>query len=300
MLGAILGDIVGSVYEFNNIVKVTDFPLFKRDSAVTDDTICSIACMDWLLHQDKNPSDILRSWCNGYPSGGYGPLFYQWMTDHDAGPYGSLGNGAVMRISPVALWFKNATKMYEATKKFTCTTHNHEDSIDTTCLLNGLIRLASSGATKDQMLLSCRLYYGEDKMSLTVEDLYNRTPPFFDVTSKGTLHHALICFFQANSFEDAIRYGVSIGGDSDTVCAVIGSLCEARYGFPDEWLEPVFARLSMEMRNIVFEYYSKREVAPKFFDTKLLDIPLHHGWTNPYDNPNNCSSEHICTPEDDN
>lgn len=244
MLGAILGDIVGSVYEFNNIVRQTDFPLFKNDSAATDDTICTVACMDWLIH-GKDPALVLRQWCNGYPAGGYGPLFYSWLTDSDAEAYGSFGNGAVMRISPVALWFKTASDVYDSTIIFTGISHNHDDSFKSALLLNGIIRLCVAGADKTRIKESARAYYGT-KIDLSIEDLYNRTPPFFDVTAKGTLLHALICFLNTDNFEESLRYGVSIGGDSDTVCAVIGAISEAYYGFPVEYLEPVFARLSDE------------------------------------------------------
>lgn len=282
MLGAIFGDMVGSVYEFNNIVRQTDFSLFKQDSAATDDSICTIACMDWLLNK-SDASDTLRSWCNGYPACGYGPMFYSWMTDPEAGPYNSFGNGAVMRISPVALWFSEAQPMYDATVEFTSITHNHKDSIQTAQLLNGLIRMAVAGADKEHLKKLSSVYYGE-KINLTIEDLYNRVPPFFDITTKGTLLHALICFFNTNSFEEAIRYGVSIGGDSDTVCAVIGSLSESFYGFPDIWLEPVFSRLSYEMREVVIKYYSNRSIKPRELSSHLLDVEYIHGFTNPYDN----------------
>ncbi len=279
MLGAICGDIIGSIYEFNNIVGNKDFVLFSKDSAPTDDTVCTIACMDWLLHLDQNPATILREWCSGYPAAGYGPMFNNWIYEADAPGYNSYGNGAIMRISPVALWFEDTTPMYKSTLSFTNTSHNHQDSQATACLLNGLIRMAIKGARKDILFKSAARYY--DDLDQTVIDLYNRTPPFFDVTAKGTLLHALICFFESESFEDAIRNGISIGGDSDTVAAVVGALAEAFYGFPDSLLEPVFMRLPMEMRHIIFEYYSKRSVKPKFLDISLLDLPHIHGWVNP-------------------
>lgn len=274
MLGALFGDLVGSIYEFNNIVGNTTFPLISKNSSITDDSICTIACMDWLIH-GGDPAGYLRDWCNGYPAAGYGPLFHQWLTDKNAGPYGSSGNGAIMRISPVALWCSNIENMYDNTKKFTKPTHNHPDSIVSACLLNGLIRQAVAGARMEQLLQAAELVYG-DTVYAEIDDLYHRTPPFFNVHAKGTLYQALICFFRSNSFEEAIRLSISIGGDSDTIASACGALAEAYYGFPPIFEETLFKHLPFEMRKVVFEYYSKRAIRNKFLDIRLLDVEFVH------------------------
>lgn len=274
MLGAIFGDLVGSVYEFNNIVGNTSFPLISKQSSITDDSICTVACMDW-LSEGGDPALMLRKWCNGYPAAGYGPLFYQWLSDETKGPYYSSGNGAIMRISPVALWFKEPKAMYEATRLFTMCTHNHPDSMTSAILLNGLIRQAAAGASMERLLELANNVYG-DSINADIQALYHRAPPFFDVHAKGTLYQALVCFFNSSTFEDSIRLSISIGGDSDTIAAANGALAEAFYGFPSVFNEVLFKHLPFEMRKIVFKYYADRAIKPKFFDTALLDLEFVH------------------------
>lgn len=271
MLGNVLGDTVGSVYEFNNIYH-KEFEFIGRDCYPTDDSICSVAVADWLL-QKSDMAFTMRQWCQGYPSAGYGPMFRDWLENTDAGPYGSRGNGAPMRVGPIALWFKSAQAAYEAAVQATMITHNDPECYHAVKAVVALQRYAASGASMAELTRIAQQFYG-DAVLTSLDVLRNRQGPHFDPFAKGTTVQAIVCFLHSTGVEDTIRNCISIGGDCDTSACIAGGIAEAYYGFPDEWYEPLMQRVPVEMREVIFTYYAKRALKPMTLDRTLLEIPF--------------------------
>ena len=233
MLGAIIGDIVGSKYEFNNI-KSKDFPLFSDDSAYTDDSIMTIAVAKALLRSREEKKDfkpILIEEMQTYgrkfshPKGGYGMRFSQWLTDADPKPYNSFGNGSAMRVSPCGLI---AIELYEAlslAKASAEVTHNHPEGIKGAQAVAGAVFLAKQHKDKKDIADFIRTNFYDLDFSLSdIRDSYQ-----FDETCQGTVPQAIVAFLESISFEDAIRNAVSLGGDCDTLTAITGSIAWAYY-----------------------------------------------------------------------
>lgn len=271
MFGNILGDVVGSVYEFSNIY-TKDFPLFKCDSYPTDDSICSVAVADWLVNGGEI-AQVMRQWCQGYPSANYGPMFRSWMEDNDAQPYGSRGNGAPMRVGATALWFEDAEQAYLAAQEVTNITHNDPECIHSVKAVVALQRYAAKGADMTTLRNVAHKFYG-DAVLVDMETMRDRQGPHFDPLAKGTTIQAIVCFLNSTSLEDAIRNCVSIGGDCDTSACIAGGIAEAYYGFPDELIEPLMARVPVELRQVAIAYYANRAIKPITFDEAILGIPF--------------------------
>ena len=240
MYGAIFGDYVGSVYEFANI-KAKDFPLLHPQAGITDDSYMTIAiasaCLSYAEHRDidrfteeaaQEMHRIGRKY--PFPIGGYGSLFRQWLTSRDPRPYGSWGNGSAMRVSPCA-WV--ASSLLEAEKlgwASALPTHDHPDAMLGAKATAGVTYLARTGATRDKILDYLReRFYPMDKTLDEIRPTYT-----FDGSCKGTVPPALQAFLESTDFEDAVRNAISIGGDSDTIGAITGSVAEAFYGMPDK------------------------------------------------------------------
>lgn len=252
MFGAIAGDIVGSIYEFKNI-KTKDFPLFQSTNFFTDDTVCTVAIADALLRQ-TDPEETLRSWCLKYENnGGWGRKFSQWIVNPKLGPYGSYGNGAAMRISPVGFTGKNEYEIYDLADKFTAITHNHPEGIKGARATALAIFMARNQFSMNAIRNVITEYFQYD-LSKTVDEI--RKDYFFNETCQGSVPQALTCFLEATSFEDAIRNGISIGGDSDTIGAIIGGMAEAKWGVPNEILTEVRARLPDDMLEVMDGFYN--------------------------------------------
>ncbi len=233
MLGAIIGDIVGSKYEFNNI-KSKDFPLFSSDSTYTDDSIMTIAVAKALLRSRKEKRDFkpilieeMQAYGKKYPcpKGGYGMRFSRWLTDFDPKPYNSFGNGSAMRVSPCGLI---AIELYEAlslAKASAEVTHNHPEGIKGAQAVAGAVFLAKQHKEKKEIADFIRTNFYD--LDFSLEDIRDSYP--FDETCQGTVPQAIVAFLESNSFEDAIRNAVSLGGDSDTLTAITGSIAWAYY-----------------------------------------------------------------------
>ncbi|HHU52887.1 MAG TPA: ADP-ribosylglycohydrolase family protein [Clostridiaceae bacterium] len=258
MLGAIIGDIIGSIYEWNNI-KTKEFPLFREDCAFTDDTVMTVATADAIMNGGKTDDfiDAYKKWGRLYPNAGYGGKFRRWICSEDREPYNSWGNGSAMRVSPCA-WILNC-KLYartgmlperEIAKLSAEVTHNHPEGI------KGALAVTDA-------IFMCRFYsdgYGDDvgnpinerytlneykmqiKRHIEKEYGYNlsqtldkiRPTYFFDVSCQGSVPQAIVAFLESTDFEDAIRNAISLGGDSDTLAAITGSIAEAAYDIPDK------------------------------------------------------------------
>ena len=252
MLGAIIGDIVGSIYEFENHCSKT-FPLFGPGVDFTDDTVCTVALADALL-RNADPTDTLRAWCLRYPDRGYGGMFRQWIVDDSLGPYNSFGNGAAMRVSAAALLGVDLESALFLCDRITAITHDHPEGMKGARATVTAICLARAGESADRIRATVARSFGYD-MGRTVDDI--RPGYVFNETCQRTVPEALICALEATDFEDAIRNAISIGGDSDTVACIAGSVAEARFGIPEAIAAEALRRLPQEMVDVVEEVYRR-------------------------------------------
>jgi ADP-ribosyl-[dinitrogen reductase] hydrolase len=250
MLGAIIGDIVGSIYEFENHRSKT-FPLFGSNVDFTDDTVCTVALADALLRH-ADPTDTLRAWCLRYPDRGYGGMFRQWIVDESLGPYNSFGNGAAMRVSPAALLGVDLESALFLSDRVTEITHDHPEGMKGARATVTAICLARARESADRIRATVAQSFGYD-MGRTVDDI--RPGYVFNETCQRTVPEALICALEASDFEDAIRNAISIGGDSDTVACIAGAVAEARFGIPEAIAAEGLRRLPQEMVDVVGEVY---------------------------------------------
>lgn len=261
MIGAIIGDIIGSRFEFKNR-RSTNFELFHPDCSFTDDTICTIAVADWLMNNDgRSLADIMRQWCRKYPDpqGGYGASFRHWVFS-DSGSYNSFGNGSAMRVSPCG-WIKDHSTALECAIKSAEITHEHFEGIKGAMCIADLIWLLRNKKTlKEDIERTCFLTY-EYEVNIDLDQL--RKINKFDESCQVTVPQAIACFMQSQDFENAIRLAVSIGGDSDTIAAITGSMAEAAYGMPTEIVEKALKYLPNDMINVIenFTKYVKRQTS---------------------------------------
>ncbi|MEX0959204.1 MAG: ADP-ribosylglycohydrolase family protein [Burkholderiales bacterium] len=251
MLGAIIGDIVGSIYEFNNH-RSKQFEFFGAGADFTDDTVCTIAVADALLN-DLDPVEALRDWCTRYPNRGYGSMFRHWLSSGDPRPYGSFGNGAAMRVSPAALLATSLDDALAKARAVTVVTHNHPEGLKGAAATAHAIFLARSGEGPERIRDAIQSEYGYD-LNRTVDGI--RPNYYFNETCQETVPEALICALKATDFEDAIRNAISIGGDSDTVAAIAGGVAEALFGLPDAIRQEAESRLPAEMNALLKKLYA--------------------------------------------
>ena len=238
MFGAIIGDIVGSRFEFNNI-KSKEFEFFHEKCSFTDDTVCTAAVADILLH-NLDPAPALQKFCRDYqdfPSGGYGAMFFHWVFgSENPKPYGSFGNGAAMRVSPSAFLNRhnNLEDALAAAERVTNITHNHEEGIKGAKAATHAIWLAFNGRSAPAIREAIAQEYGYD-LSGTVDEI--RPNYEFNETCQGTVPEGIICALESESYEDAVRNAISIGGDSDTLGAIAGSIAEALHGVEESFIQ---------------------------------------------------------------
>ena len=234
MYGAIIGDTVGSVYEFDN-VKTKEFPLFSEYSSFTDDSVMTIAVAAALLRWKQDGADLHRATVEEmqrfgrlypHPKGAYGGRFSQWLRSDDPQPYNSLGNGSAMRVSPCGLIAGSLEEALELAAVSAEVTHNHPEGIKGAQATAAAIYLAKTGSGIPEI----RSYISENfyPMDRTLDEI--RPDYHFDETCPGTVPEAITAFLESKSFEDAIRNAVSLGGDSDTIGAITGAIAWAYYG----------------------------------------------------------------------
>ena len=229
MLGAIIGDIAGSIYERYSI-KTKDFPFFGDSCRLTDDSVCTIAVADVLLH-DLPPAETMQKWCRRYPGAGYGGNFGMWIYADPPEPYNSYGNGAAMRVSPAAfLNHSNLDAALAASDKVTEITHNHSEGMKGARATTHAIWLAYQGERPENIRQVITTEYGYD-LTQTVDEI--RPDYSFDVTCQGSVPQAITCALESVSFEDAVRNAISLGGDADTLAAIAGPIAEAMHGISD-------------------------------------------------------------------
>lgn len=253
MLGAIIGDIVGSRFEFNN-AKGTDFDLFTDECSFTDDTICTIAVAD-ALNRGWDFKDMILTWCKKYPNpmGSYGGSFARWLRSTDHAPYNSFGNGSAMRISPVAWFYDDLEVVIQEAEQTALSTHNHPEGI------KGAVSVARS--------IFMGRKFGKSALLQSASQDYQFQWPFigknpFDETCQGTLPICYGIIWNTHSFEEAIRLAIGVGGDSDTIGAIVGSLAEAIYGIPDDIAERAIQYLPLEMIKVIHDFYDLSHAKP--------------------------------------
>lgn len=243
MIGAISGDVIGSVHE-GRPPSAKDFPLFVAGSTFTDDTVLTVAVAH-AIREGVGFAASLRRWGRRYPSAGYGGWFYDWLFSDDAGPYNSFGNGSAMRVAAVGWAFDELDTVLRETARSAEVTHNHPEGIKGAQATAAAVLCARTGQTKDQIaaLLSDRFGYD---CSVGLTRMQARGG--FDVTCQGTVPAAAVAFLESTGFEDAVRNAVSLGGDADTLACIAGAMAEAHYGgVPAAIQTEVLGRLDDEL-----------------------------------------------------
>ena len=255
MKGAIIGDIVGSIYEFHNL-KSKDFPLFSERGRFTDDTVMTVAVAMGMLRAYESEADLLdtltdflHDYGNRYPHRGYGGRFRQWLRSSDPQPYNSWGNGAPMRCSAAGWLARTPEKAFTLGMYSAAPTHNHPDAMMAAGVTAMLIWQARHGMQMDALQELAEKYYEIPRLD-DIRDDYE-----FDVSCMGTMPVALSAFFESTGFEDAIRNAISVGGDSDTIAAITGSIAEPYYGIPEHIWETACTYLDNELIKNVEQFY---------------------------------------------
>ena len=256
MLGAIVGDIVGSLYEWNNH-RSKDFPFYGPGADYTDDSVLTMAVADALLH-GLPPHKALYLWATRHPKRGYGGGFARWLDTWELAPYNSWGNGAAMRVSPAALLANSLHEALALAVKVTEVTHDHPEGLKGAKATAHAIFLARFGADAGEIRSTIADAYGYD-MDRTVDAI--RPHYRFNESCQETVPEALICALEATSFEDAIRNAISIGGDSDTVAAIAGPVAEALFGIPDDIALAAIDAIPDDMRDTLHKLYARTEYA---------------------------------------
>ena len=246
MIGAIAGDIIGSVYE-QRPIKTKAFPLFDDHCRFTDDTVLTVAIADAVLSGRPYRTSIIEIG-RRYPRAGYGGSFIRWLFSDNPRPYNSWGNGSAMRVSPIGFAFTSEDEVLMQAKMTAEVSHNHPEGIKGAQAVALAIYLARTGADKEQIRTRIAAKFGYD-IDRTVDDI--RPGYTFDISCQGTVPEAVIAFIDSDTFEDAIRNAVSLGGDSDTLACITGGIAEAFYGVPDNIREEVQHRLPRDLLEIV-------------------------------------------------
>ena len=257
MLGAVIGDMIGSPYEFGS-EKRKDFLMFAPNCRPTDDSIMTIAvglaCIEAELGDEWDFKASLTEWMRRlgrmYPNAGFGNQFYNWLMDDHAGSYGSYGNGSAMRVSPVAWAAAELEDVLRLAKWSAEITHDHPDGIKGAQAVAAAIFLARTGANRDEI----RQYVEENfyDLDFTLDEIR----PYYvaDLSCEGSVPQAIVCFLEAADYEDAVRNAVSLGGDGDTQAAIAGSIAEAYFGIPEELQEQALEYLDDTLREYLMEY----------------------------------------------
>lgn len=254
MIGSIIGDIVGSRFEFANH-RSKDFKMFTSECGFTDDTIMTMAVAD-ALWTGRSFDTSFRDFGKRYPHpmGGYGGSFARWLSSPGMQPYNSFGNGSAMRVSPVAMHYRKdrLEDVLTAARKTAECTHNHPEGIKGAQCVAHLIWSALNGADRDGLRNIASGYY--DIGGLTVDGI--RKVNRFDETCQGTVPQSIVCVLEAVDFEDAVRNAISIGGDSDTIGAIAGGIAEAIFGIPGDIIAQAMGYLTDEFKYIVRNEYA--------------------------------------------
>ena len=261
MYGAILGDIIGSPYEFDMGNKSKDFPLFSKKSTYTDDTVMTIAVADAFLGAPAEEEAIrqrliasMQRFGKLYPYAGYGGMFRCWLESDDPQPYGSYGNGSAMRVASVAWLFDDLETVRRMARLSAEVTHNHPEGIKGAEATASAIFLARTGSTREQIKAYMEDAFGYD-LSRTCDEI---RPTYHHVEScQETVPEAITAFLEGESFEDVIRTAVSLGGDCDTLTCIAGSIAEGFYGVPEDLKRECRNRLPEPLLEVLLKFDSR-------------------------------------------
>lgn len=250
MIGAIIGDVIGSIYEFRN-TNDYNFDLFTSKSTFTDDTVLTIATIDSLLNNIDFTTSY-KEWALKYIGRGYGGHFTNWILSNSTEPYNSCGNGSAMRVSPVGWYYNNLVDILDKARQSAEVTHNHPDGILGAQITAGCIYLARNNYSKEeikQWVLKHSNYNVDAKLKPITE---------FNGLCSNTVPPAIIAFLESKDFESAIRLTISVGGDSDTMGAITGAIAEAYYkDIPEYIIKETYDRLPEEMINLLDKFNNK-------------------------------------------
>ncbi len=253
MIGAIAGDIVGSVHEGDGI-KTKDFPLFINSSVFTDDSVLTVALADTILTGTPY-TENLKNFYRWYPDAGYGASFRRWAQGIHSEPYNSWGNGAAMRISPAGYAFDDLETVLARAEEFTVITHSHPEGIKGGQSVAAATFLARTGRTKAEIRHFIESRFGYD-LSRHVDEI--RPAYVFDVSCQGTVPPAIRAFLDSSDYEDAIRNAVSLGGDADTLACITGGIAQAFYGeIPSVIQEKVYSILDLRLKSITRRFMAQ-------------------------------------------
>lgn len=250
MLGALVGDIIGSTYEFYG-TKRTDFELFEEGCRFTDDSVMTLAVAKWLVEDKKHTTKMLikcmQELGQKHPGAGYGGLFYSWLYQDDPQPYNSWGNGAGMRVSPVGLYAKTLDEALELAAVTASVSHNHPEGVKGAQAIATSVFLCKQGKTKQEIRDYVEKTFGYN-LHRTIAGIRPRYG--FDVSCQGSVPEAIIAFLEGNSFEEVIRLAISLGGDSDTIGCMAGAIAACMYPIPNYIAERCNNLLTDDLREI--------------------------------------------------
>ena len=260
MYGAILGDIIGSPYEFDRGTKTKIFPLFSPASEFTDDTVMTVAVAEAFLNAPADAdeeairmllTERMQYYGKLFPNAGYGARFIWWLRSRNPQPYGSFGNGSAMRVSSVGWLFDDFDTVRKMARLSAEVTHNHPEGIKGAEATASVIWLARNGYTKEEIRDFIQTRFGYD-LSRTCDEI---RPDYYHVEScQETVPEAITAFLEGESFEDVIRTAVSLGGDCDTLTCIAGSMAEAFYGVPEELKQQCRDRIPDSLRNVLIRF----------------------------------------------
>ena len=252
MIGAIAGDVIGSVYEHRDI-RTTDFPLFSPASQPTDDSVLTLALADALMH-GHDIAETFRRYYALYPGAGYGAMFHEWAMTPGMGAYNSFGNGSAMRVSPVAWAYDESKEVLDAARLSAEVTHDHPEGIRGAEAIALATLLARQGRSKDEVLAAVAGRTDYD-LSFTLDEI--RPSYRFDPTCQGSVPQGLVAFREGTDFEDTVRRAISIGGDSDTIACMAGAVAGAFYGVPAAIDAEVRARLDDHLNRVLSDFEAR-------------------------------------------
>lgn len=253
MIGSIIGDIVGSIYEGRGF-KSKDFVFIEPFCTFTDDTVCTIAITDSILN-GLDFASSLKKWCRDYPAAGYGQDFYNWMMSDSMKPYNNWGNGAAMRVSPIGWAFNDLETLLQKAKEAAEVTHNHPEGIKGAQATAATVFWARNGYSKSEIKMKVEDYFNYD-LSRRLEEI--RPDYKFEISCQKTVPEAIIAFIESMDFEDAIRNAISLGGDADTLACITGGIAQAFYKkIPLEIIILSNEIIPIEFRNIITEFNNR-------------------------------------------
>jgi len=261
MLGAIIGDVIGSVYEWHNN-KSTEFELFSRFTRFTDDTVLTVAIADAILNKIRHPwklvdhfqskklyAQSLMQYARWHPNAGYGEKFEDWIKSGRFKPYRSYGNGSAMRVSPIGFAFSTLEEVLTESKRSAIVTHNHRHGIIGAQAVASAVFLARTNKSKQEIkqYIESRFKYDLSQKLDHIRPTYT-----FDTSCKGSVPQAIIAFLESDHFEDAIRKAISIGGDSDTIACITGGIAQAYYKkLPESIVSGVMLKLDIRFKQVL-------------------------------------------------